>query len=171
MLKTFNMFAAYNRWANNHVYEEAAKLGEEEFEKDTGAFFGSLKGTLNHVLVADRIWLNRFTGEGSAPDRLNAILFDDFESLHAARQAEDQRIVDWVGGLSEVEVSDTFTYRPISMPGHVITQKLGPTLSHFFNHQTHHRGQAHMMLTLFGRPSLALDLIYFLRTDEGNQWT
>lgn len=169
MLKTFRMFAAYNRWANDLVYAEAAKLTENEFNHPTGAFFGSLKGTLNHILVADRVWLNRFTGDGPLPKRLDEILFEDLESLTAARKAEDERIINWSGGLDEADIEGVFTYMPITIPKPV-TQKLAPTVSHFFNHQTHHRGQAHMILTSLGRPSLGLDLVYFQRTEEGKPW-
>lgn len=169
MLQYFNMFAHYNRWANATLYAEAAKLTREEFNQSTGAFFGSLMGMLNHLLVADRIWLHRFTGEGSIPERLNENLFAEFEPLHAARKAEDQRIIGWIGTLSEGAVNEEFTYTPVTSRQSV-TQKLGPALAHIFNHQTHHRGQAHSILTTLGKPSLALDLIYYLRTEEGRRW-
>ena len=169
MLDTFKMFAAYNRFANALVYEEAAKLNEDAFNQPTGAFFGSLCGTLNHILVADRVWLNRFTGKGALPKRLDENLFSDFASLAAARQSEDARIIDWIGDLSEEAINETFTYTPVTIP-QPVTQRLQSAVSHFFNHQTHHRGQAHMILTTLGRPSLAMDLSYFLRTEEGRQW-
>lgn len=166
MLETFKMFAAYNAWANRLVYAAASKLDRPSFEKDTGAFFRSMKGTLNHLLVADRIWFKRFTGEGDAPRHLDGILFDEFEPLRAAREAEDARIIRWISGLSDADIADTFTYTPVTNP-QPVTQRLAPALSHIFNHQTHHRGQAHMILTSLGQPSLALDLIYFQRTDAG----
>ena len=169
MLQHFNMFAHYNRWTNATLYAEAAKLTREEINQPTGAFFGSLMGTLNHLLVADRIWLHRFSGEGSLPTRLNENLFIEFEPLHAARKEEDERIIRWVGTLSEDALRNEFTYTPVTSPQSV-TQKLGPALAHFFNHQTHHRGQAHAILTTLGKPSLALDLIYYLRTEEGQRW-
>lgn len=169
MLQHFNMFAHYNRWANAVLYAEAAKLTREEFNQPTAAFFGSLMATLNHLLVADRLWLHRFTGEGSVPARLNENLFAEFEPLQAARQAEDERIIGWVGGLNDEAIKGDFTYTPMTSPQSV-TQKLGPALAHVFNHQTHHRGQAHMILTTLGKPSLALDLIYYQRTKEGGRW-
>ena len=73
MKQHFMMFAAYNRWANARIYDAAAALPEEAFKRDVGAFFGSLMGTLNHILVADRIWLKRFTGEGEAPASLDTV--------------------------------------------------------------------------------------------------
>lgn len=169
MLETFRMFASYNRWANRLVYAEAARLSENEFNRPTGAFFGSLKGTLNHLLVADRIWMNRFTGEGPRPTRLDEVPFEALSDLAAARAAEDERIIAWLQGLGEADIAGNFTYTPVTTPTPV-TQRLAPAISHLFNHQTHHRGQAHMILTTLGRPSLALDLIYYQRTDEGKRW-
>jgi uncharacterized damage-inducible protein DinB len=162
----FQMFAAYNSWANQRVCDAAAELDEDELSRGTGAFFGSMIGTLNHVLAADRIWMKRFTGEGDAPAALDEILFAELPALRAAREAEDRRIVKWIGGLSEKALSGRFTYMTVT-DMRTISQRLAPSLAHFFNHQTHHRGQAHTILTSLGRPSLALDLIYFQRTEEG----
>lgn len=164
----FSMFADYNRWANRRVYEAAAALSESEFRQDTGAFFGSVQRTLNHILVADRIWMKRFTGTGEAPASLDAILFEDITALTHAREAEDERIISWIGGLSESALRASFTYSTISNPT-VFTQPVHTTLAHVFNHQTHHRGQVHGILTALGKPSLALDLIYFQRSD-GRKW-
>ena len=166
MRRHFRMFAAYNLWANARIYDAAADLDEEEFNRDTGAFFGSMMGTLNHVLAADRIWMKRFTGEGDAPAKLDTILHRALPGLKVAREAEDQRIMDWVEGLDDEAVAGRFTYMTAT-DMRTISQRLSPALDHFFNHQTHHRGQAHMILTVLGRPSVPLDLIYFQRTEEG----
>lgn len=160
------MFAAYNAWANQRIYDAAADLTPEEFARDTGAFFRSMMGTLNHLLVADRIWMKRFTGEGDAPAALDTILFTDFAKLRAAREAEDKRVLSWIGGLDAKAVAGRFTYMTVS-DMRTVSQRLAPALDHLFNHQTHHRGQAHMILTTLGRPSLNLDLIFFQRTEEG----
>ena len=168
MLDYFRMFADYNRWANRLVYAAAAELTDAELRENRGAFFGSLLSTLNHVLVADRIWMRRFTGQGDTPASLDAILHDDLASLAAARTAEDERIIAWIGSLSDDRLAAALTYTTLTNPT-VITQKLAPTLAHFFNHQTHHRGQAHATLTALERPSLVLDLAHFLRT-QGSQW-
>jgi hypothetical protein len=82
------MFAHYNAWANDRLYETAARLSGEQYRADRGAFFKSVHGTLNHLLVTDRIWMQRFTGEGDAPNRLDAILFEAFDELRVARAAE-----------------------------------------------------------------------------------
>jgi uncharacterized damage-inducible protein DinB len=166
MKQHFMMFAAYNSWANQRIYEAAANLTEEELRRDVGAFFKSVLGTLNHLVVADRIWLKRFTGEGDAPSQLDAILFDDFDKLRAARQAEDARIVAWISSLSDQALAGRFSYMTVT-DMRTISQRLAPALAHFFNHQTHHRGQVHMALTALGEPSVQLDLIAFQRTEEG----
>lgn len=160
----FSMFAQYNRWANERLYEAAAQVGDADYRADRGAFFGSLHATLNHLVVTDRIWMHRFTAEGPIHTRLDEILYDDLPSLGAARRNEDERIIFYVETMGESEIAGTFTYRPISTPDE-ITQPLGPALAHFFNHQTHHRGQAHCLLTQIGGRDLAppLDLILFQR--------
>src|SRR5260370_22332210 len=89
----FAMMAGYNRWANERLYEAARALPDADYRAQRGAFFGSLHGTLNHLLVADRIWMHRFTGNGPAPTRLDEILFEDLAALEAARIEEDERIV------------------------------------------------------------------------------
>jgi uncharacterized damage-inducible protein DinB len=162
----FMMFSAYNAWANARIYEAASDLSKEEFGRDTGAFFKSMRGTLNHILVADRIWMKRFTGEGDAPAALDTILYIDFAKLRKARQVEDKRIVDWIGSLGEKAFAGRFTYMTVT-DMRTVSQRLAPALAHLFNHQTHHRGQAHTILTVLGRPSVQLDLIYFQRTEEG----
>lgn len=168
MLNHYKMFAAYNAWANRIVLAEAVALSPSACRENRGAFFGSLHGTLNHLLATDRIWMKRFTGSGDAPTRLDAVVFEDMEQLRHARIAEDQRIIDWIGSLDENQLAEDISYSPISNPV-PITHSLQLGLDHFFNHQTHHRGQCHTILTSLGRPSLILDLIYFLRA-EGAEW-
>src|SRR5215204_3042142 len=99
--------AAYNRWANRRLYAAAA-LPDEDYRRPVGAFFGSLHGTLNHLLVTDRIWMRRFEGTGDAPDKLNAILFERLEDLRAAREREDERIIGHVAGLSAADLDADF---------------------------------------------------------------
>lgn len=168
MRRHFQMFAHYNRWANGRVYDACGELSDEEYRAERGAFFGSAHRTLNHLLATDRIWMKRITGDGDAPSTLDAVLFEDFGALREARTEEDQRLIDFINGLGDEQISRSFTYTPISNPV-TITQPLGSILAHVFNHQTHHRGQVHSILTSLGKPSLVLDLIYFLRA-EGQKW-
>lgn len=163
-LDRYKMFAGYNAWANERLYDAAAKLSAEEYRADRGAFFKSIHGTLNHILVADRIWMKRFTGQGEAPATLDAILHEDLDSLRAARDREDARIEAYIGQLTEEELAATFSYMTVTNPKQ-ITQPLSPALDHFFNHQTHHRGQAHAVLTgLRGKDfAPSLDMILYQR--------
>ena len=158
----YRMFGHYNAWANSRLYEAAARLSAEQYRADRGAFFKSVHGTLNHLLATDRIWLQRFTGEGEAPDSLDAILFETFEALHAAREAEDRRIIDFVDGLDERRINGTIKYRRVSSPEQ-FEQQLAPALAHWFNHQTHHRGQVHALLTGLVGEAPPLDLLFFQR--------
>ena len=116
MLDHYRMFAAYNAWANRTLYDEVGKLDDAAYRTNLGAFFGSLHGTLNHLLAADRIWLKRFTGTGDAPTRLDTIIHEDFASLDAARRQEDVYLADFVDTLTEVRIAADFTYSPISSP-------------------------------------------------------
>jgi uncharacterized damage-inducible protein DinB len=158
----YRMFGHYNAWANNRLYEAAARLSPEQYRADRGAFFKSVHGTLNHLLATDRIWMQRFTGEGDAPDRLDAILFETFDQLHAAREAEDRRIVDFVDRLDDVRIAGTIKYRRVTSPEQ-FEQPTAPALAHWFNHQTHHRGQVHALLTGLVGQAPELDLLFFQR--------
>ncbi|HWJ71692.1 MAG TPA: DinB family protein [Kaistia sp.] len=160
----FTMFAHYNRWANERVYRAARLLSHADFHADQGAFFRSLAGTLNHILVADQVWMHRFTGEGQKPTRLDETLAEHLDELTTLRNAEDARIITFVEGLNEAALLTPLTYGPLTATGS-FTQPLGALLAHFFNHQTHHRGQATVILTrLAGQDAVEpLDLAVFQR--------
>ena len=165
MLKErFDELAAYNRWANRRVYDDAATLSDEVRKRPLGLFFSSIHGTLNHMLVADYIWMRRFTGEGPQPERLNQILHEVFAELRAAREAEDERIVRFVTSVSDY--TRELVYQ--NSTGKTFYHKLGPALTHFFNHQAHHRGQIHAGMTIVGiREPASLDLIGLQRSKAG----
>src|SRR5262245_17684979 len=117
MKSRYSMFAAYNRWANDRLYAVAAKLKDSDYRANRGAFFKSVHGTLNHLLVTDRIWMHRFTGTGTVSDRLDAILQDDLASLRAARRDEDARIVNYIESLTEDDLnSGVISYRTVTQP-------------------------------------------------------
>ncbi len=156
----FRRFAAYNAWANARLYDAATALKDTERKKDVKGYFRSLHGTLNHLLVADRIWLHRLTGEGEAPSRLDATLYENFGELRDAREAEDRRLVSYVGSLELEDFARTVHYA--NTRGEAKQLPLGVILSHLFNHQTHHRGQAsHILRQLGVAEPPALDLLYF----------
>ena len=146
MKSRYQMFAGYNAWCNERLYDAAARVDDGEYRRDRGAFFKSLHGTLNHILVADRIWMRRFTGVGEAPPSLDTILHDGFEDLRSARRSQDVLINRYIDGLDQEKLTGLLRYRKMTTPVRTIEQPLAPTLDHFFNHQTHHRGQAHAML-------------------------
>jgi len=162
MKAEFAMLAAYNAWVNERLFEAAGAIGEADYRADRGAFFGSLHGTLNHLLLGDRIWMHRFTGEGEEPQQLDAILYDDFASLRRARHVEDGRIITYIERLTDADLQGTIRYRSTRSPAE-IEQHLGPLLLHFFNHQTHHRGQAHCLLTAITGEAPSFDLLIFQR--------
>jgi uncharacterized damage-inducible protein DinB len=166
----FQMMAAYNQWANRALYAAARLMPDEDYRLDRGAFFKSVHGTLNHILVADRIWMKRFTGEGDALKKLDAILGEDLEKLTIEREREDKRIVDWIDGMEAKAVNGRFTYTTVT-DMRTISQRLSPALAHLFNHQTHHRGQVHALMTGLKMEAPVLDLIYFQRTKEGRKWS
>lgn len=166
MKRHFMMMASYNAWANNRLFDAAGVLSPEEWQRETGAFFKSMMATLNHLLASDRIWLKRMTGKGDAPNNLDAIIHRELDLLRAARLDEDRRIIEWIDSLSEDALRGRFSYLTISEL-RTVSQRLAPALAHLFNHQTHHRGQAHAILTTLGQPSISLDMIVFQRTPEG----
>jgi len=158
----FSQFAAYNRWANARLYEAALALSDDMYRRKVGVFFGSLHGTLNHLLLTDRIWLKRLTGEGDHPNRLDAIVVDDRRELARARVAEDARMVCVIANYDETAFAKTVDYATSS--GKPQQQVLSDILSHLFNHQTHHRGQAHACLSILnGTEPPTLDLLAFQR--------
>jgi uncharacterized damage-inducible protein DinB len=162
MLKAhFDQLAGYNRWANRRIYDDAASLPDEARKRGAGLFFGSVHGTLNHLLVADYIWMRRFTGDGPQPERLNQILYEDFSALRTAREAEDERILGFVTGLQSYDREIVYQ----NSSGKTFRQELAPALTHFFNHQAHHRGQVHAGLTIAGiREPASLDLLVLQRS-------
>jgi uncharacterized damage-inducible protein DinB len=170
MQSRYRMFAAYNAWCNERLYDAAALVPDADYRADRGAYFKSLHGTLNHLLVGDRIWMKRFTGVGEQPPSLDAILYDDFAALRAARRTQDVLINRYIDNLDEQALSGMFTYRTVTAPQRTVEQPLAPALDHFFNHQTHHRGQAHCLLTsIIGNdqtPSFDL-IVYQRQTGQG----
>jgi uncharacterized damage-inducible protein DinB len=150
-------FAAYNCWANARLYEAALTLSDAEYRRDVGAFFNSMHGTLNHLLLTDRLWLKRLTGVGDHPNRLDAIIHEARRDLAMARADEDDRIVGYVAGLDEAALQERQRYQNTS--GKVFEDRRSDILVHLFNHQTHHRGQAHTILSICGRQPPPLDLL------------
>lgn len=161
----FRMLARYNRWANRRLYDACGKLPAAEFAKPRPAFFGSIIGTLNHLMVGDRAWMARLEGTASDIRGYDQILFADFDSLARARAGDDKHLIALVDDLGPDELAATLYYTTISG-----THAETPTylvLAHLFNHQTHHRGQVHDQLSQTDVAPPPLDLIYYLRETAG----
>jgi uncharacterized damage-inducible protein DinB len=157
--------AAYNRWMNERLYACCARLSDEERKRDVGAFFESIHGTLNHLLLADRLWLGRFTGCPFAVTSLAQELYADFEELHRQRVVTDGEIETWVGILTPADLDGRLSYTSMVNP-QPRTYPLWFALAHFFNHQTHHRGQLTTLLSQHGIDPGITDLIWLLQAQE-----
>ena len=165
----FTLLGQYNAWMNTKVYDAAATLPAEALSADRGAFFGSILGTLNHLAVADTVWLRRFASHApdnaalagmhalAQPAALDAQLFDSLPALRIYRNQLDTIISDWVGNLTEADLASAMSYK--SMKGIAQRKQLGQVLQHFFNHQTHHRGQVTTLLTQAGVDVGVTDLV------------
>ena len=160
----FRTLARYNLWANNRLYNACADLPDEARRLDRKAFFGSLHATLNHLLAGDRIWMGRIRHRDHGVTRLDEVLYDDFAELRAARIAEDVGIAAYADGLKAEDMLTILEYR--SFTAGAGRTPLPLVLGHMFNHQTHHRGQAHAMLSQAGLAAPSLDLLYYLREAE-----
>jgi len=157
----FKQFAAYNKWANARLYAAALDLSEPSYRLHIGVFFGGLHGTLNHLLLTDRLWLKRLTGEGDHPNRLDAILYEDRMELARARIAEDERLITVIEKYDEAALRGLHSYK--TSTGMPQSQVLGDILMHLFN-QTHYRGQACACLSILtGDEPPSLDLLVFQR--------
>jgi uncharacterized damage-inducible protein DinB len=155
-------FADYNAWATARVYDAVAGLPAGEAERPrAGAFFHSILGTLNHLLVVDRIWMGRIEGDPPARIVLDETVSEDLAELRALQRAEVERIRAFCGGLDETALSRVVQYS--SGDGRAFADPLGRLLAHLFNHQTHHRGQLHALLLEAGAKPPPLDYLYYLR--------
>ena len=157
--KQAEAMAQYNRWMNERLYEVCDGIPDEERKEDRGAFFRSIHGTLNHLLLGDRIWLGRFTGEPYQVPSLDQELFASFDELRDERVDMDRRIQHWAGSLTDEGLMGSFEFTSFVNP----VRRRGPlwvTVTHFFNHQTHHRGQLTTLLSQCGEDYGTTDLIW-----------
>lgn len=151
--------AAYNRWMNERLYDCCAKLSDAKRKRDVGAFFKSIHGTLNHLLLGDRIWLGRFTGEPFIVESLDQELYADFDELRRERTKTDDGITAWVSSLTEEDLEGELSYTSVVNPK-PRRYPLWFAVVHFFNHQTHHRGQLTTLLSQRGIDPGVTDLIW-----------
>ena len=172
-LNDLQIMARYNRWANARLYACVGALPDETYRRETGAFFGSIHATLNHILVGDRLWTSRIIGEYSGLKSLDEIVHDKFAALQSARTAMDEHMVRLVDRLSvglDGGLEGDVRYRPMA-GGPKQSSPVRHILLTLFNHQTHHRGQVHCLLTQAGIDNPpSLDVIVMLRemADDAN---
>jgi len=158
-LDTFRAMAQYNRWMNERLYAVCADIPDAERRRDRGAFFKSIHGTLNHLLLGDRLWLGRFLDRPFQVDSLDQELYADFDELRAERARTDEEILDFSTALDEQALARDFCFTTIVNPGeHVFP--LRHVLLHFFNHQTHHRGQLTTLIKQAGHEPGVTDLMW-----------
>lgn len=151
--------AAYNAEMNRRLYAAAARLPDDERRADRGAFWGSLHGTLCHLLWGDCMWMSRFSGWPKPEARLkeSAGMIKDFSDLRAAREKADEGITAWAGEVDEAWLAADLTWFS-GGAGREVTKPRALLVAHMFNHQTHHRGQAHALLTRAGEKTGDTDL-------------
>jgi len=156
--QNFELMAKYNQWMNKKVYSAAAELDDLQFREDRGAFFGSILGSLNHILVGDIVWLKRFAEHPkdykslqymnslTKPSALTEIIHSEFNELQNARIKMDEVILKFSLEASEKDYDLELSFN--NMKGQPFKKKFGFLVQHFYNHQTHHRGQ---VTTLFSQ--------------------
>jgi len=163
------VMARYNRWMNDKLYAVAGKLTDAERKEDRGAFFGSVHRTFNHLLLADRVWLGRFTGAALQPGEmgpggirsLDQELYADFDELRRERAKTDDEITGYAAALTEEKLAGNLRY---VRRGAVNEFPLWHAVAHFLNHQTHHRGQVTTLLMQAGHDPGVTDLVAMLRS-------
>ena len=157
----FQEMAAYNRWANGRLYADAATLTDEALNRDVGVYFQSLFATLTHLLRTDQAWTFLLQGGNLSAMALPAPP-TDLPGLHAARHAQDAEFIAWMNRIDAAWLAQPFTFVSRLGPwkGRTYAGTHASTLTHLFNHQTHHRGQAHTALKLLGvAEPRALDIL------------
>jgi len=158
------VMARYNRWQNEAVYGAAERLTDAARTEDRGAFFGSIHGTLSHLYWADRIWLSRFDliAAPPVPQRESARYVEQFDALKNLRGELDELLIGFCDTHEKGPLRGKLTWFSGSTMSEA-TAPLSMILTHLFNHQTHHRGQVHAMLTAAGESTGDTDLFLMPR--------
>ncbi|MGO9233983.1 MAG: DinB family protein [Methylocella sp.] len=160
--------AKYNRWQNANLYTSGDALSDEDRKRERGAFFGSIHATLNHLLWADRMWMHRFAGMEKPSGDLKASVAHtpDWQDLKHERESFDEVILRWAESLDPAWFDGELTW--VSGAAHMeITRPKWILVTHMFNHQTHHRGQVHCMITQCGLKPHDTDLPFMMPASVG----
>lgn len=173
----FLLLARYNAWMNDKLYAAAGTLAPEALLAERGAYFGSILGTLNHIVAGDTIWLRRFASHPArfpalqlvldmpAPASLATMYSRDLGALALQRRVLDEVISDFVAQIGAADLDQDLQYA--NMKGVTSARRFGSLLLHFFNHQTHHRGQASTLLTQAGVDIGVTDLLMLIPEETG----
>jgi uncharacterized damage-inducible protein DinB len=157
LMEHFRMLARYNNIANERLYEACSRLDDEEYRRERAGSFASIHRNLNHILLGDRLWMDRFTeADGAATTPPGSELYAEFSSLRAARQAEDARLQALLASAAEDFLEKEVRY--VNSAGQPHADPAAFLLAHLFNHQAHHRGQIHVMLSQTSVRPPALDM-------------
>ena len=151
--------ARYNTWQNQSLFQSANRLDETARRLDRGAFFGSIHGTLSHLFWGDSIWMSRFDGWEKPPVGIpeSPQWVNDWQDLSDRRQRADADILRWADQLTDEELGGHLSWYSGALKADV-SKPLALCVAHFFNHQTHHRGQVHALLTAAGESPDDTDL-------------
>ncbi len=153
----FQLMSGYNRWMNEKLSAVCSTMPDELRRADRGAWFKSVHGTLNHILLCDRMWLGRFTGRPFAATSLDQELYHDWDEMQAERVKTDDAIDAWLAAVSNDELQAPLTFTRLTNPEE-FTFPLWILVAHLFNHQTHHRGQLTTIMEQLGYDSGVTDL-------------
>ncbi len=162
------LMARYNVWAHRRLLAVCDQLDEQAYRASRGLFFGSLHGTLNHLLAVERIWRSRLTGEASGISGLDQIVEDRRAALAADLLDFAEGWLPWIDAQDEADLAADFAYRNLKNEPFVLPRAAVPL--HVFNHATHHRGQASTALTQAGLEAPVMDLPYFLLELPAATW-
>lgn len=173
MKKNFQLFANYNQWMNRNIYGAASSLSLLQLTEDRGAYFGSVLGTLNHILVGDIIWLKRFATHPTSfaslayilklntPKALSEPIYSNFSELTKAREKMDEVIVAFSLEVTDEDYEHCLAYT--NTKGIEFTDNFSSLVQHFYNHQTHHRGQVTTLLNQMGVDCGVTDMLVKIR--------
>ncbi len=176
MLNNIQLMSHYNQWMNHKLYATTGQLSDDVLTINQGAFFKSILGTLNHSMVGDLIWLKRFANHPAThsaldyvrdietPTSLSQVLYTNFSELSDKRKQLDQVIIDWCLQLSNNDLVLSLSYH--NAKGQPATKNCGNLILHFFNHQTHHRGQVTTLLSQSGLDVGVTDLLALIPNSE-----
>ena len=156
------LMARFNAWANQRLYGAVAEMRDEDYRADRGAFFGSVHATLNHLLVVDILWRARIEGWRPEIAGLDQILHETFKDLSEARREEDLKLIGLTDSLDGASLESEVSFGLLKSPDRRLSLRRDHILITLFNHQTHHRGQVHCLLTQSGITPPPLDVLDYL---------